>query len=243
MGCPATMAGFNHLTVESVFVGQKVNPIGLRLQLTKDWSSRWFASKNYAELLEEDKRLQDYLRKHLKNASISRIQIERTAQKVKITMFAARPGIIIGRKGEAADALKRDLERRSGREVSVNIREVKRAEIDAQLIAENIAGQLERRIAFRRTMRRAMSAAMRMNIQGCKIMVSGRLNGAEMSRREWVHEGRVPLHTLRAKIDYGAAEAMTTYGIIGVKAWVYKGENFQENRQLRRRDSSRAQEA
>ena len=224
-------------------MGQKINPVGLRLQLTKDWSSKWFAVKGYAAQLEEDKYLQDYLRKHLKNASISRIQIERTAQKIKITIFAARPGIIIGRKGESADALKEDLERRSGRDVTVNIREVKRPEIDAKLIAENIAGQLERRIAFRRAMRRAMSSAMRMNIQGCKIMVAGRLNGAEMSRREWVREGRVPLHTLRADIDYGVAEAMTTYGIIGVKAWIYKGENFQAQRQLRRRDSVKARGA
>ena len=221
-------------------MGQKVNPIGFRLQLTKNWSSKWFATKSYADQLEQDKSIQDYLRKHLKNASISRIQVERTAQKIKITIFSGRPGIIIGRKGEAADALKIKLEQRTGRDVTVNIREIKRPEIDAQLIAESVADQMTRRVAFRRAMRRAMSSAMRMNVQGCKIQVSGRLNGAEMSRREWAREGRVPLHTLRAEIDYGVAEALTTYGIIGVKAWVYRGEDFQEGSaapRLRRRDA------
>jgi len=219
-------------------VGQKVNPVGLRLGITRTWTGKWFAEKKeYANLLEEDVRLQDHIRKHLKHAGISLVEVERAAQKVKVTIHASRPGIIIGRKGEAADALKDDLVKltRPKREVTVNIKEVKRPEIDAKLVAENIANQLERRIAFRRAIKRALASAMRLNIQGCKIMVAGRLNGAEMSRTEWVREGRVPLHTLRAEIDYGTAEAMTTYGIIGVKVWVYKGEDYNQPRPVRRR--------
>ncbi|HUJ75140.1 MAG TPA: 30S ribosomal protein S3 [bacterium] len=219
-------------------MGQKVNPVGLRLGITRTWTGKWFAEKKeYANLLEEDVRLQDHIRKHLKHAGISLVEVERAAQKVKVTIHASRPGIIIGRKGEAADALKDDLVKltRPKREVTVNIKEVKRPEIDAKLVAENIANQLERRIAFRRAIKRALASAMRLNIQGCKIMVAGRLNGAEMSRTEWVREGRVPLHTLRAEIDYGTAEAMTTYGIIGVKVWVYKGEDYNQPRPVRRR--------
>jgi small subunit ribosomal protein S3 len=220
-------------------VGQKVNPIGLRLGLTKNWTSKWYAGKKeYATLLEEDTRLRTYIKGELKHAGISRIEVDRAAQKAKITIYASRPGIIIGRKGEAADALKNDLVKLTKRDVTVNIKEVKRPEIDAQLISENIATQLERRIAFRRAIKRGLASAMRLGIQGCKIMVGGRLNGAEMSRTEWVREGRVPLHTLRAEIDYGTAEAFTTYGQIGVKVWVYKGEDYNQPR-LRRRAQGR----
>jgi small subunit ribosomal protein S3 len=221
-------------------VGQKVNPIGFRLGLTKNWTSKWFADhRTYANLLEQDVRLQRYIKKHLKHAGISRVEVERAAQKIRLTIFASRPGIIIGRKGEAADQLKADLQKLSKTDVTVNIKEVKRPEIDAQLISENIATQLERRIAFRRAIKRALASAMRLNIQGCKIMVGGRLNGAEMSRTEWVREGRVPLHTLRAEIDYGTSEAKTTYGQIGVKVWVYRGEEYQQPRLLRRRAGAR----
>lgn len=219
-------------------MGQKVNPIGMRLGITKSWNAKWYASKpQYANFLEEDIRLHQRIKKTLKHAGISQIETERAAQKVKVTIHAARPGIIIGRKGESADNLKNDLEKLLKRDVTVNIREVKRPEIDAQLIAENIANQLERRIAFRRAIKRALASAMRMNIQGCKIMVAGRLNGAEMSRSEWVRDGRVPLHTLRADIDYGTAEALTTYGLIGVKAWVFKGDDYNQPRVVRRRGS------
>ncbi|MBI3992096.1 MAG: 30S ribosomal protein S3 [Candidatus Lambdaproteobacteria bacterium] len=221
-------------------MGQKVNPIGFRLGINKSWNSKWYADKKeYAPLLEEDLATQRFIKKNLKHAGISRIEVERAAQKVRITIHASRPGIIIGRKGESADALKADLGKLTGRDVTVNIKEVKRPEIDAQLIAENIATQLERRIAFRRAIKRSLAAAMRLNIQGCKIKVGGRLNGAEMSRQEWVREGRVPLHTLRADIDYGTAEALTTYGIIGVKVWVYKGEDYNQPRPVRRRVSGR----
>jgi small subunit ribosomal protein S3 len=221
-------------------VGQKVYPIGFRLSLTKNWTSKWFADhRTYANLLEQDVKLQRYIKKNLKHAGISRVEIERAAQKIRVTIFASRPGIIIGRKGEAADQLKAELQKLAKTDVTVNIKEVKRPEIDAQLISESIATQLERRIAFRRAIKRALASAMRMNIQGCKIMVGGRLNGAEMSRTEWVREGRVPLHTLRAEIDYGTTEALTTYGLIGVKVWVYRGEEYQQPRLLRRRAGAR----
>ena len=221
-------------------MGQKVNPIGFRLSLTKNWTSKWFADhRTYANLLEQDVKLQRYIKKNLKHAGISRVEIERAAQKIRVTIFASRPGIIIGRKGEAADQLKAELQKLAKTDVTVNIKEVKRPEIDAQLISESIATQLERRIAFRRAIKRSLAAAMRLNIQGCKIKVGGRLNGAEMSRQEWVREGRVPLHTLRADIDYGTAEALTTYGIIGVKVWVYKGEDYNQPRPVRRRPSGR----
>ena len=217
-------------------MGQKANPIGLRLGITKTWNSKWYAEKKaYPELLEEDIRLHKFIKKNMKHAGISQVEVERAAQKVKVTIHASRPGIIIGRKGESADALKEDLMKLTKREITVNIKEVKRPEIDAQLVAENIANQLERRIAFRRAIKRSLASAMRLNIQGCKIMVAGRLNGAEMSRTEWVREGRVPLHTLRADIDYGMAESLTTYGIIGVKVWIYKGEDYNRPRVIRRR--------
>lgn len=221
-------------------MGQKVNPIGFRLGITRTWNSKWYADKKeFAQLLREDLDIQKFIKRTLKHAGISKIEIERAAQKVRITIFASRPGIIIGRKGESADALKADLVKLTGRDVTVNIKEVKRPEIDAQLLAENIATQLERRIAFRRAIKRSLAAAMRLNIQGCKIRVGGRLNGAEMSRQEWVRDGRVPLHTLRADIDYGVAEALTTYGMIGVKVWIYKGEDYNQPRQLRRRGGGR----
>ncbi len=221
-------------------MGQKVNPIGFRLGLNRNWTSKWYAGhRTYADLLEEDIKIQRYIKKQLKHAGISRVEVERAAQKIKVTIFASRPGIIIGRRGEAADALKNDLVRLTGSDIAVNIKEVKRPEIDAVLLAESIATQLERRIAFRRAIKRSLASAMRLNIQGCKIMVGGRLNGAEMSRKEWVREGRVPLHTMRAEIDYGTATAKTTYGAIGVKVWVYKGEDYNQPRLLRRRNQSR----
>lgn len=221
-------------------MGQKVHPVGIRLGITKTWNSKWYADKkDYAALLQEDLQIQQYIKSHMKHAGIARMEVERAAQKVKVSIFASRPGIIIGRRGESADALKDQLIKLCGREITVNIKEVKRPEIEAQLVAENIATQLERRIAFRRVIKRALASAMRMNILGCKIMVGGRLNGAEMSRSEWVREGRVPLHTLRADIDYGTAEANTTFGLIGVKVWVYKGDEYDRPRPLRRRGPPR----
>ena len=221
-------------------MGQKVHPVGMRLGITKTWNSKWYADKkDYAALLQEDLQIQQYIKSHMKHAGIARMEVERAAQKVKVSIFASRPGIIIGRRGESADALKDELIKLCGREITVNIKEVKRPEVEAQLIAENISTQLERRIAFRRVIKRALASAMRMNILGCKIMVGGRLNGAEMSRSEWVREGRVPLHTLRADIDYGTAEAHTTFGLIGVKVWVYKGDEYDRPRPLRRRGPQR----
>lgn len=221
-------------------MGQKVHPVGFRIGITKTWNSKWFAEKkDYPALIEEDLKLNRYIRKEMKHAGISQVEVERAAQKVKVTVHASRPGIIIGRRGEAADALKDALVKLTKRDVTVNIKEVKRPEIDAQLLAENVANQLERRIAFRRAIRRSLASAMRLNIQGCKIMVAGRLNGAEMSRTEWVREGRVPLHTLRADIDYGFAEALTTYGIIGVKCWIFKGDDYNTPRGIRRRTGPR----
>ncbi len=219
-------------------MGQKVNPIGLRIGVTRTWNSKWYAEKSYAEQLEEDINIQSFIKKSLKHAAISKIEIERTSRKMKINIFSARPGIIIGRKGDEVEKLKKAVARLTKRDVVVNIKEVKRPEVDAQLIAENIAMQLERRVAYRRAIKRAMSSAMRMNIEGCKIMVAGRLNGAEMARSEWIREGRVRLHTLRADIDYGLTEALTTYGLIGVKVWVCRGENFdkQRNRRPKRKE-------
>ena len=217
-------------------MGQKVNPIGLRLGISKTWNSKWFAEKDYAEQLKQDLDIQSFIKKRLRHAAISRIEVERTPKKMKVNIYTARPGIIIGRKGDEVERLRNEL---SGKmkhdEVVVNIREIKRPEIDATLMAENIANQLERRIAYRRAIKRAMASAMRMNIAGCKIMVGGRLNGAEISRSEWVREGRVRLHTFKADIDYGVAEAHTTYGLIGVKVWVYRGENFEGSRSRRPR--------
>jgi len=217
-------------------VGQKVNPIGLRLGISRTWNSKWFAEKDYAEQLRQDLDIQTFIKGRLRHAAISRIEVERTPKKMKVNIYTARPGIIIGRKGDEVERLRNELSGKMRDEVViVNIREIKRPEIDATLIAENIANQLERRIAYRRAIKRAMASAMRMNIAGCKIMVGGRLNGAEISRSEWVREGQVRLHTFKVDIDYGVAEAHTTYGVIGVKVWVYRGENFEHSRSRRSR--------
>jgi small subunit ribosomal protein S3 len=206
-------------------MGQKIHPIGFRLSVTRDWSSRWFAnSKVFPTLLREDIEVRDYIKKKLAHASIGRVVIERPAKNARVTVHSARPGVVIGKKGEDIELLKQDLQRRMGVPVHVSIEEIRKPEIDAQLIADSIAQQLEKRIMFRRAMKRAMQNAMRLGAQGIKIMSSGRLNGAEIARTEWYREGRVPLHTLRADIDYGFSEAKTTYGVIGIKVWVFKGE-------------------
>ncbi len=220
-------------------MGQKVNPIGLRLGITHTWNSKWYAEKKYVEQLKEDINIQKFVKKQLKHAAISKIEIERASRKTKVNVFSARPGIIIGRKGDEVEKLKKSLTRLTKRDIVVNIKEVKRPEIDAQLIAENVAMQLERRVAYRRAVKRTMTSAMRMDIEGCKIMVAGRLNGAEMARSEWVREGRVRLHTLRAEIDYGFTEALTNYGLIGIKVWVCRGENFEKQRSRRPRRKER----
>ncbi len=208
-------------------MGQKIHPTGFRLPVTRAWSSRWYAgSRNFATMLAEDLQVREYLKKRLKNAAVSRILIERPAKNARITIYSARPGVVIGKKGEDIENLKAELTRRLGVPVAVNIEEVRKPEIDAQLISESITQQLEKRIMFRRAMKRAMQNAMRLGAQGIKIMSSGRLNGIEIARTEWYREGRVPLHTLRADIDYGFSEAKTTYGVIGVKVWVYRGDNL-----------------
>ncbi|MCC2869490.1 MAG: 30S ribosomal protein S3 [Candidatus Accumulibacter phosphatis] len=206
-------------------MGQKIHPAGFRLAVTRDWSSRWYAnSKNFAGMLNEDVRVREYLRKKLKHASVGRILIERPAKNARVTVFSARPGVVIGKKGEEIDHLRVALQKIMGVPVHVSIEEIRKPELDAQLIADSITQQLEKRIMFRRAMKRAMQNAMRLGAQGIKIMSSGRLNGVEIARREWYREGRVPLHTLRADIDYATSEALTTYGLIGVKVWVFKGE-------------------
>lgn len=205
-------------------MGQKVHPKGFRLGVIKDWDSRWYAEKDYAKLLHEDIRIRAYIKERLFNAGVSNIIIERTAKRARINIHAARPGIIIGKKGAEVEALRREIQKMTEKDIFINIVEVRKPEVEAQLVAENIAGQLERRVAFRRALKRSVSSALRFGAEGIKVMVAGRLNGAEMSRREWYREGRVPLQTLRADIDYGFAEARTTYGIIGVKVWVFKGE-------------------
>jgi small subunit ribosomal protein S3 len=207
-------------------MGQKINPIGFRLAVNRNWSSRWYAStKNFAPMLAEDIKVRAFLKKKLAHASVGRVLIERPAKDARITIFSARPGVVIGKKGEEIEALKAELRRIMGvQQVHVNIEEIRKPEIDAQLIADSIAQQLEKRIMFRRAMKRAMQNAMRLGAQGIKIMSSGRLNGIEIARTEWYREGRVPLHTLRADIDYGLGEAKTNYGVIGIKVWVYKGE-------------------
>jgi small subunit ribosomal protein S3 len=205
-------------------VGQKVHPVGFRLGITKTWESNWFARRGYGELLHEDIRIRNFIKDKLFHAGISRIEIERAAKRVKINIQTARPGIIIGRKGTEVDKLKAELEGITKKQIFVNIIEIRRAELDAQLVAENVALQLERRIAFRRAMKKAVTSAMRLGAKGIRITCSGRLGGAEMARTEWYREGRVPLHTLRADIDYGAAVSRTTYGAIGVKVWLFKGE-------------------
>jgi small subunit ribosomal protein S3 len=207
-------------------MGQKIHPTGFRLSVNKDWASRWYAnSRNFASMLNEDLKVRDYLKGKLAHASVGKVVIERPAKDARITIFSARPGVVIGKKGEDIEILKSDLRRLLGVQmVHVNIEEIRKPETDAQLIADSIAQQLEKRIMFRRAMKRAMQNAMRLGAQGIKIMSAGRLNGIEIARTEWYREGRVPLHTLRADIDYGFAEAKTTYGVIGIKVWVYKGE-------------------
>uniref|UniRef100_UPI004056AB2A 30S ribosomal protein S3 n=1 Tax=Candidatus Electronema sp. TaxID=2698783 RepID=UPI004056AB2A len=205
-------------------MGQKVNPVGLRLNITRTWDSIWYADKDYAANLHQDQQIRKYLKKKLYHAGVSRIVIERTGEKVRVKLFTARPGIVIGKKGAEIENLKKDIEQKFGRECMLDIQEVRRPEADAQLVAENITAQLEKRIAFRRAIKKAISSALRFGVKGIKISCAGRLGGAEMSRTEWSKEGRVPLHTLRADIDYGMAEASTTYGQIGVKVWIFKGE-------------------
>ena len=205
-------------------MGQKVNPIGLRLGINRTWDSRWYADANYADLLHEDLNIRNFLRKRLQQAGISRIIIERPAKKARITIHTARPGVVIGKKGADIEKLRTELQKMTDSEVHLNIVEIRKPEIDATLVAENIANQLERRVAFRRAMKRAVQSAMRLGAQGIRIQCGGRLGGAEIARTEWYREGRVPLHTLRADIDYGESTALTTYGTCGVKVWVFKGE-------------------
>jgi len=213
-------------------MGQKVHPIGIRLGIVKDWTSTWYAgSDQYADFLNLDLQTRDFIKKKLKHASVSRINIERPASNAAITIHTARPGIVIGKKGEDIERLRAEVSRKMGMPVHINIEEVRKPEIEAQLVAESVAQQLERRIMFRRAMKRAVGNAMRLGAQGIKIMVAGRLNGAEIARTEWYREGRVPLHTLRADIDYGVTEAYTTYGVIGVKVWVFKGEILDRDEQ------------
>ena len=205
-------------------MGQKVKPIGLRVGINRTWDSRWYADRSYGELLHKDIELRNHLMERLKQASISRVVIERPAGRARVTIYAGRPGLIIGKKGQDIEKLRVDLTKRVGTEVSLNIVEVRKPEIDAKLIGENIAQQLERRVGFRRAMKRAVQSAMRLGAQGVRINCAGRLGGAEIARTEWYREGRVPLHTLRADVDYGEATAQTTYGAIGIKVWVFKGE-------------------
>ncbi|MDA8142174.1 MAG: 30S ribosomal protein S3 [Desulfobacteraceae bacterium] len=205
-------------------MGQKVNPIGLRLGIIKTWDSRWYADKKYSEYIQQDHNLRNLLKKKLFHAGVSRIEIERSAKRIRLRIYTARPGIVIGKKGSEIERLKQELEKSIAQEVMIDIQEVRKPEIDAQLVAENVAMQLERRVAFRRAMKRGVTSAIRFGAEGIKIICSGRLGGAEMARREWYREGRVPLHTLRADIDYGFAEARTTYGIIGIKVYIFKGE-------------------
>jgi small subunit ribosomal protein S3 len=205
-------------------MGQKVNPIGFRLKINKDWDSRWFAGKSYQETLLQDLEIRKYLEKRLKSAYISKIVIERPANKPIVNLYSGRPGLIIGKKGTDIELLRKDLAKFLGRDVQINIVEIRKPEIEAKLVAQNVASQLETRVAFRRAMRRVVQSALRFGAEGIRINCSGRLGGAEIARMEWYREGRVPLHTLRADIDYGEAEALTTYGVIGIKVWIYKGE-------------------
>ena len=208
-------------------MGQKIHPTGFRLAVSRNWASRWYAgNKDFAGMLADDLQVREFLKKRLKNASVGRVLIERPAKNARITIYSARPGVVIGKKGEDIERLKVELTKMLGVPVHVNIEEIRKPELDAQLIADSITQQLEKRIMFRRAMKRAMQNAMRLGAQGIKIMSAGRLNGAEIARTEWYREGRVPLHTLRADVDYGTSEAQTTYGIIGVKVWVYKGDTL-----------------
>ena len=208
-------------------MGQKVHPTGIRLGIVKDWTSKWYSdSKNYADMLNSDLKVRDFLKKRLSQASVSRIQIDRPANNAHITVHTARPGLVIGKKGEDIDALRAEVSNMMGIPVHMSIEEIRKPELDAQLVAEGIAQQLERRVMFRRAMKRSVQNAMRLGAEGIKVNIAGRLNGAEIARSEWYREGRVPLHTLRADIDYGFAEANTTYGVIGVKVWIFKGEVY-----------------
>lgn len=209
-------------------MGQKVNPIGIRLGINRDWNSKWFANKNYAQLLNQDINLRKYLKKKLMSAAISRIQIERPANNAVVTIHTARPGVIIGKKGGGIESLRSEIASKLGVPVHLNIEEVRKPELDSTLVAEGIAQQLEQRVMFRRAMKRAVQTALKAGAKGIKICVSGRLGGAEIARSEWYREGRVPLHTFRADIDYGTAESKTTYGIIGIKVWIFKGETISQ---------------
>ena len=209
-------------------MGQKTHPYGFRLVYNKTWHSRWYAGGDYSKLLHSDLELRASLKKRLNHAGVSEIDIERAADKLRVSIYTSRPGVIIGRKGAEVDKLRDDLAKLTGREVHINIQEIQRPELDAQLVAESIAGSLERRVSFRRAMKKAMESAFRFGAKGVKIMVAGRLGGAEIARTEWYQEGRLPLHTLKADIDYGFAESRTTYGVIGVKVWVYKGDLLKE---------------
>ncbi len=205
-------------------MGQKVHPVGFRLGFNKTWRSRWYAEKEYAGLLHEDLALKKDLKKRFSHAGVSRVEVERAANKLKISIYTSRPGIIIGRKGQEVDKLKQEIQKKTGKEVFINIQEILKPELDAQLVSESVALQLEKRIAFRRAMRKAVDAALRFGAKGIKVRVSGRLNGAEIARSEWYLHGQLPLHTLRADVDYGFHEARTSFGQIGVKTWIYKGE-------------------
>lgn len=210
-------------------MGQKVHPYGFRLGINKPWKSNWFGKRDFPELLQEDIKIRNFLRKNLSHAGIANLEIERSANRIRINIHTARPGIIIGKKGLEVDRLKEELQRIiGGKQVNLNIKEIRRAELDASLVAQNIALQLEKRISFRRAMKKSVQSSLRFGALGIKIRCSGRLGGHEIARSEWYREGRVPLHTLRADIDYGTAEALTTYGIIGIKVWVYKGEIFEK---------------
>ena len=205
-------------------MGQKVNPIGLRLGINRTWDSRWYAEKNYAELLHEDFRIREFLRKKLAQAGVARVIIERPAKKARVTIHTARPGVVIGKKGQDIEKLRSEIAKMTDADVHLNIVAIRKPEVDAQLVAENVCQQLERRVSIRRAMKRAVQSAMRMGAEGIRINCAGRLGGAEIARTQWYREGRVPLHTLRAHIDYGEASAHTTYGVCGVKIWIYKGE-------------------
>ena len=209
-------------------MGQKTHPYGFRLVYNKSWHSRWFAERDYSRVLHEDLDLREHLKKRLSHAGVSEVDIERAADKLRVSIYTSRPGIIIGRKGAEVDKLRDDLMKRMGRPVHINIQEIQRPELEAQLVAQSIAGQLERRIAFRRAMKKAMESSFRFGAKGFKVMIAGRLGGHEIARTEWYQDGRLPLHTLKADIDYGFTEARTTYGVIGVKVWIYKGDLLRE---------------
>lgn len=222
-------------------MGQKVNPIGLRVGINRTWDSRWYAGKDYADKLIQDLKLREYVQEHLKAAGISKVIIERAATNTKVTVYTARPGVIIGKKGADIEKLRAALSKRAGGDVSLNIVEVRKPDVDAQLVAENVAQQLERRVSFRRAMKRAVQNTMRQGAGGIRINVSGRLGGADIARMEWYREGRVPLHTFRADLDYGTAEGLTTYGIIGVKVWIYKGDIMEHDPMARDKRLENAQ--